>query len=95
MAEYQKRFQLGTLGRAYENRLYDLAPSSTGKHSFHIQSFARNGQFNQRLLVRKIGERWVEAYRITHDGKLVFEQIDKEFPADALISLDPDTPWPL
>ncbi|WP_141397472.1 hypothetical protein [Polaromonas sp. AER18D-145] len=92
MEHYMTRFQLGTLGRAYEERLLRFDPSPTLKWSFFIQSFSRNGQYKQSLLLRKVDARWTHALQITRDGKKIFEYIDPRFPAGELDDLDPEKP---
>lgn len=79
MNEYQQRFQLGTLGRAYEQRLIQFPSENKRSFTFHIQSFARNGQFNQRILLRKVNDRWFDAYREFHDEKMVIDHITPGF----------------
>jgi hypothetical protein len=92
MEAYMKRFQLGTLGRAYEQVLFRFEPSPAGAHSFNIQSFARNGRFNERLLIRKVGERWTQAHRVMHEKLVVAEYIQADFPREELGDLDPEQP---
>jgi hypothetical protein len=99
--QYQTGIQLGTLGRAYEELLVDIDPPAEGRphaieivvsRSFHIQSFARNGQFNQRLLLREIGGAWFQASRVLHDGIQVHEHIEQGFPLGDLADIDPSAP---
>jgi hypothetical protein len=92
MDQYQQKFQLGTLGRAYEQRLSTLEPESRHKYSFHIQSFARNGRFDQRLLLRKIGGTWFEARCVHRNGTKVDEYVQTGFPVDELPELNPEAP---
>lgn len=92
MQHYMTRFQLGTLGRAYEQRLLTFDPSSTLRWSFFIQSFSRNGQYKQSLLLRKVDARWTQALQITRDGKKIYEYIDPCFPTGELEELDPEKP---
>jgi len=57
---------------------FDLG-SSTGR-DFNIFFIARNGQFTQKLRLRKINDKWVRATKIERDGKVIFEKIDIDFP---------------
>ncbi|MGH8610164.1 MAG: hypothetical protein ACREX9_22970 [Gammaproteobacteria bacterium] len=92
MDQYQQRFQLGTLGRAYEQRFSTFESESRDRYSFHIQSFARNGQFNQRLLLRKVSGNWFEARCVHRNGKKITEYLQTGFPADQLPELNPEVP---
>jgi hypothetical protein len=92
MDQYRQQFQLGTLGRAYEQRLSILEPASHDKYSFHIQSFARNGRFDQRLLLRKVNGSWFEAHRVNRNGEKVDEYVQTGFPVEELTELNPEAP---
>ncbi len=92
MDEYQQRFQLGTLGRAYEQILFRFELQGQNRHTFHIQSFARNGQFNQRLLLRLVNGNWSQAICIRRDNVEVHKYIAPEFPDSNTVELDPAAP---
>jgi hypothetical protein len=91
MPNYQEKYQLGTLGRAYEQKLTQLDSGDKQSFSFHIQSFARNGKFEQRLLIRKVGDSWLHASCVLHEGNEVHKYVAPKFPESALKMLPPNT----
>jgi hypothetical protein len=48
------------------------------------------GQFNQRLLLRKISGKWFEARCVHRNGKKLNEYVPTGFPVDQLPELNPE-----
>ena len=89
---YQNRFQLGTLGKAYEEHLMSIDPQPSASWSFFIVSFSRNGQYKQTLLLRRVDSNWTYALKILRDDKAIHEYISPKFPIEALNQLNPNSP---
>lgn len=92
MNNYQYKFQPGTIGSAYEEQLIRFPVGNKSSFTFHIQSFARNGQFNERILLRKVKDKWFSACCEYHDKKMVVNYVEPGFPRNELKDLGPNAP---
>lgn len=50
---------------------------------FNIFFSARNGFFNQALRFKKIQGKWVSATKVKREEKVIYEEVDDEFPRTA------------
>jgi hypothetical protein len=82
-SEYQTRFQLGTFGRSFQEKLNRIFDPSLDRYDFFIYSAARNGSFQQQLKLLLVNGEWCTATRITKDGVLLHEYTHPRFPLPA------------
>lgn len=90
MNEYMWRFHIGTIGKGFEQKLMEVPNPKAETMRFNIISFARNGQFNQRCVYKKINGEWVTASRLVKEGQVVFENVGPKFPKEILSLLSQD-----
>jgi len=47
---------------------------------FNIIFNARNGFFNQKLMLKKIENQWVSALRVYREDRIIYERVDNDYP---------------
>jgi len=72
-----------SIGNLISSSVWMLHPVTLGNGNtpgFNIFFSARNGFFNQILRLKKIHGKWVHATKVLREDKVIYEEIDDEFP---------------
>jgi hypothetical protein len=94
-AETRFSFQFVRAG-TFMTKLFQFRPGdSVQSKDYSVFIFARNGDFTERLRLRRVNGHWLSAERVdasyySGKGGLVLEHIDRGFPVDVL---DADSDW--
>ena len=75
-----------SIGNLISSSAQVLNPFTLGNgdtRSFNIFFSARNGFFNQVLRLKKIDGEWVSATKVLREEKVIYEEVDDEFPRTA------------
>ena len=75
-----------SIGNILSSSVLVLRPFTLGNvdtRRFNIRFSARNGSFNQALRFKKIDGEWVSATMVQREDKVIYEEVDDEFPRTA------------
>ena len=80
-----------SIGNIFPSSVQILNPFTLGNgdtRSFNIRFSARNGSFYQALQFKKIDGEWVSATLVHREDKVIYEEVDDEFPRTAEGNVD-------
>lgn len=74
---------IGNLISSSAQMLHRVTLGNGNMRRFNIFFSARNGFFNQVLRLKKIHGKWVRAMKVLREDKVIYEEVDDEFPRTA------------
>lgn len=89
--EANKNFKLENLGPhsgTITPYRVDTLYQNLNERTFSINIFARNGKTNERLKFVKVGNKWLNAFEIKRDGKVIYTHVKDGFPKNEDGSID-------
>jgi len=87
---YLWKNHIGTIGKGYEQILFEIPNWDRDQLNYQFSFWARNGNVNQRIIHKKIEGKWITGRRITKDGKVLSEKIDPNLPPELVEELKND-----
>ena len=80
----ETNISIGNLIPSLGGKLSQFTLGNGNTRSFNVTFTARNGFFKQLLWFKKIHGEWLYATKVTRGSKVLYEQIDNEFPRTAM-----------
>ena len=86
----ETNISIGDLIPSFAQSFSPFTLGNGNTRSFNVIFTARNGFFRQLLWFKKIHGEWLYATKVERGNKVLFEQIDKEFPRTAMGNVEWD-----